>query len=84
MKNNKGFTLMELLVAMFIGSIVTTAIIFVWKTASLQTIQGQRHTIVQNQVSNFRRQLYLDFYNADIITASQSGTALLLSGIKKG
>lgn len=86
MINKKGFTLMELLVAMFIAGMVTTAIVFVWKTASMQTIQGQRHTIIQNQVSNFRRQLYTDFYRADIITFPSDvddGEDLLLAGIKK-
>lgn len=86
MKNDKGFTLMELTVAIFIGSMVTAALILVWKTASVQTSQGQRQTIVRNQVSNFQRQLYRDFYSADIITyppVGTNGTAFLLAGIKK-
>ena len=86
MKNDKGFTLMELIVAIFIGSMVTAALVLVWKTSSVQTSQGQRQTIVRNQVSNFQRQLYRDFYSADIITyppINTNGTALLLAGIKK-
>ena len=34
MKNNKGFTLMELLVAVFIGSMVTIALVSIWKAAT--------------------------------------------------
>lgn len=68
MKNNKGFTLMELMAAIFIGGMVTAALVLVWKTASTQTSQGQRQTVMRNQVSNFQRQLYKDFYSADLIT----------------
>ena len=87
MRNNKGFTLMELVAAIFIGGMVTAALILIWKTASVQTSQGQRQTIIRNQISNFQRQLYRDFYGADIITWPNANTAsqpvLLLTGIKK-
>lgn len=87
MKNNKGFTLMELTAAIFIGGMVTAALVLVWKTASTQTSQGQRQTIIRNQVSNFQRQLYRDFYSADIITFPEVSTtdtpSLILAGLKK-
>lgn len=87
MKNNKGFTLMELTAAIFIGGMVTAALVLVWKTASTQTSQGQRQTIIRNQVSNFQRQLYRDFYSADIITFPEVNTTdtpdLILAGLKK-
>ena len=87
MRNNKGFTLMELVAALFIGGMVTAALVLVWKTASTQTSQGQRQTIMRNQVSNFQRQLYKDFYSADMITfpnaTNSSGTNILLAGLKK-
>ncbi len=87
MRNNKGFTLMELVAAIFIGGMVTAALVLVWKTASTQTSQGQRQTIMRNQVSNFQRQLYKDFYSADMITfpnaTNSSGTNILLAGLKK-
>lgn len=86
MRNNKGFTLMELIAAIFIGGMVTAALVLVWKTASLQTSQGQRHTIIRNQISNFQRQLYRDFYETDIITwpeAGRTSDTLLLVGLKK-
>lgn len=89
MKNNKGFTLMELLAALFIGGMVTAALVLVWKTASVQTSQGQRQTIIRNQVSSFIRQLYRDFYAADIIadppenSQSTNGITVLLTGLKK-
>lgn len=84
--NNKGFTLMELVAAIFIGGMVTAALVLVWKTASLQTSQGQRQTIVRNQISNFQRQLYRDFYSADIITwpnADNNGSEVILAGLQK-
>lgn len=91
MRNNKGFTLMELVAAIFIGGMVTAALVLIWKTASVQTSQGQRQTIVRNQISNFQRQLYRDFYSADIITFPTSSisanpnsqTTTLLTGFKK-
>ncbi len=87
MKNNKGFTLMELVAAIFIGGMVTAALVLVWKTASTQTSQGQRQTIMRNQVSNFQRQLYKDFYSADMITfpnaTNPNGTTVILAGLKK-
>ena len=87
MKNNKGFTLMELVAAIFIGGMVTAALILIWKTASVQTSQGQRQTIIRNQISNFQRQLYRDFYGADIITWPKTDTTsqptVLLTGLKK-
>ena len=91
MKNEKGFTLMELLAALFIGGMVTAALILVWKTAATQTSQGQRQTIIRNKVSNFQRQFYKDFYDADIIVTPPenssdntiSSTGIILSGVKK-
>ena len=86
--NKKGFTLMELIAALFIGGMVTAALVLVWKTASVQTSQGQRQTIIRNQVSSFQRQLYKDFAAADIIASpprnsSANNLTLLLSGLKK-
>lgn len=90
MRNEKGFTLMELMAAIFIGGMVTAALILIWKTASIQTSQGQRQTIIRNQISSFQRQLYKDFYSSDIIVSPNFGCCdpnvsvlILLSGIKK-
>ena len=89
MRNEKGFTLMELMAALFIGGMVTAALVLVWKTASVQTSQGQRQTIIRNQISSFQRQLYKDFAAADIIASpprNSNNTAnidVLLSGLKK-
>ena len=86
MMNNKGFSLMELLAAIFIGGMVTAALILIWKTSSVQTVQGQRQTIVRNQLSNFQRQLYRDFYESDLIvypTSTDTPSSLLISGLKK-
>ena len=90
MRNNKGFTLMELVAAIFIGGMVTAALVLIWKTASTHTTQGQRQTIIRNQISNFQRQLYKDFYSADVITfptktynAQTSQNTVILAGVKK-
>lgn len=90
MRNNKGFTLMELLAAIFIGGMVTAAMILIWKVASIQTGQGQRQTIIRNQISNFERQLYKDFQEADVITfpndqtynGNTTSSGLILAGLK--
>jgi prepilin-type N-terminal cleavage/methylation domain-containing protein len=83
MTNKKGFTLMELLVAVFIGSMVTIALVSVWKAASMQTSEGQRQTIVRNNLSIFARGLHRDITEADVIlfptsTLTNSGSTLLV------
>ena len=86
MRNNKGFTLMELVAAIFIGGMVTAALVLVWRVSSVQTSQNQRQTIIRNQLSNFQRQLYKDFYESDVITfpdSTHSGGSMILAGIKK-
>lgn len=76
MKNNKGFTLMELLVAVFIASMVTIALMTIWKASSMQTSQGQRQSIIRNNLSILMRALHRDMTESDLIlapTAGQSG-----------
>ncbi len=67
MKNNKGFTLMELLVAVFIGSMVTIALVSIWKAASLQTSSGQRQSVIRNNLSMFLRGIHKDLTESDVI-----------------
>lgn len=67
MKNNKGFTLMELLVAVFIGSMVTISLVSIWKAASLQTSSGQRQSVIRNNLSMFLRGIHKDLTEADVI-----------------
>lgn len=85
MMNKKGFTLMELLVAVFISSMVTIALVSVWKAASLQTSEGQRQAIMRNNMSIFLRMLNKDITEADTILfpsrdipAESRGEALLV------
>jgi prepilin-type N-terminal cleavage/methylation domain-containing protein len=81
MRNKNGFTLMELLVALFIGSMVTVALVSVWRAASIQTSQGQRQAIVRNNMSIFLRMFYKDLTEADIVlypTGIGSITGVLL------
>ena len=75
MKNAKGFTLMELLVAVFIASMVTIALMTVWKASSMQTSQGQRQSIIRNNLSIFMRALHRDITEADLILAPESGSS---------
>lgn len=75
MKNRKGFTLMELLVAVFIASMVTIALMTVWKASSMQTSQGQRQSIIRNNLSIFMRALHRDITEADLILAPDSSAS---------
>lgn len=75
MKNKKGFTLMELLVAVFIASMVTIALMTVWKASSMQTSQGQRQSIIRNNLSIFMRALHRDITESDLILAPDSGAS---------
>lgn len=82
MTGSKGFTLMELLVAVFIGSMVTISLVSIWKGASLQTSQGQRQSIIRNNLSLFLRGIHKDITESDVIlypnTALSEGSALLV------
>jgi len=86
MRNNKGFTLMELLVAVFIGSMVTIALVSIWKAASLQTSSGQRQSIIRNNLSIFLRGMHKDITEADVIVyptkTLTSETSLLIAGFR--
>lgn len=71
---DRGFTLMEVLVALFIGSMVTIALISMWKASSIQTAQAQRQTLVRNDISIFLRSFYLDFSESDEILCPHFNT----------
>lgn len=83
MRNNKGFTLMELLVAVFIASMVTVALVTIWKAASIQTSQGQRQTMIRNNLSILMRSLHRDITEADLVLApygaGQSGALIVMA-----
>ena len=84
MKNNKGFTLMEIIAALFIGGMVTAALVLVWKISSLQTSQSQRQTIIRNKISTFERRVYKDISTMDVLLQSGAiSNKVLLSGFKK-
>lgn len=78
---------MEMLVAIFIGGMVTVALVTVWKSASMQTIQGQRQSIVRNNLSFFIRQIERDITKTDVLLYPTSVTVsspILLVGIANG
>lgn len=75
MRSKKGFTLMELLVAVFIASMVTLALVTIWKAASIQTSQGQRQAIIRNNLSILMRALHRDITESDLILAPTSSNA---------
>lgn len=84
MKNNKGFTLMELLVAVFISSMVTIALVTIWKASSMQTSQGQRQSIIRNNLSILMRAIHRDITEADLLLApsglaGQEGNIIVLA-----
>lgn len=75
---------MELLVAVFIGSMVTIALVSVWKGASLQTSQSQRQTVIRNNLSMFLRIIHRDITDSDIVLfprkeGQTSGTTKLVT-----
>lgn len=83
MINKKGFTLMELLVAVFISGMVTVALAAVWKAASLQTSQSQRQTVLKNNVTIFLREMHKNIAEADTIffpSSSDNNKTFLVGG----
>ena len=67
MRAKKGFTLMELLVSIFITGMVMLALVAMWKTSSSHTSQAQRQAIIKNENTIFLRKLYTDFISASEI-----------------
>ncbi|MCR5505200.1 MAG: prepilin-type N-terminal cleavage/methylation domain-containing protein, partial [Elusimicrobiaceae bacterium] len=59
-----GFTLMELLVSIFITGMVMLSLVAMWKTSSSQSSQAQRQAIIKNENTIFLRKLYSDFISA--------------------
>ena len=60
----KGFTLMELLVSIFISGMVMLALVAMWKTSSNHTVQAQRQSVIRNESTIFLRKIYSDFVSA--------------------
>lgn len=67
MGQKKGFTLMELLVSIFISGMVMLSLVAMWKTSSNHTAQAQRQSIIKNDNTIFLRKFYTDFVMADDI-----------------
>ncbi len=64
----KGFTLMELLVSMFITGMVMLSLVAMWKTSSNHTAQAQRQAIIKNDSTIFLRKIYSDFvFSSEVI-----------------
>ena len=63
----KGFTLMELLVSIFITGMVMLSLVAMWKTSSNQTALAQRQSIIKNENTIFLRKIYSDFVSASEI-----------------
>jgi len=62
-----GFTLMELLVSIFITGMVMLSLVAMWKTSSSHTSQAQRQSIIKNENTIFLRKFYTDFVSASEI-----------------
>ena len=69
----KGFTLMELLVSIFISGMVMMALVAMWKTSSTQTAEAQRQSIIKNENTIFLRKIYSDFVSASEIICPSDG-----------
>lgn len=72
----KGFTLMELLVSIFITGMVMLSLVAMWKTSSNHTSQAQRQAIIKNESTSFLRKFYSDFVSANDIICPWSLTAV--------
>lgn len=64
MRRKNGFTLMELLVSIFITGMVMLSLVAMWKTSSNHTSQAQRQSIIKNENTIFLRKFYADFISA--------------------
>lgn len=65
----KGFTLMELLVSVFITGMVMLSLVAMWKTSSNHTAQAQRQSVIKNENTIFLRSFYDDFVSASEVLA---------------
>ena len=72
----KGFTLMELLVSIFITGMVMLSLVAMWKTSSNHTAQAQRQAIIKNENTGFLRKFYSDFVSANEVICPWSLTAV--------
>ncbi|MBO4707307.1 MAG: prepilin-type N-terminal cleavage/methylation domain-containing protein [Elusimicrobiaceae bacterium] len=63
----KGFTLMELLVSIFITGMVMLSLVAMWRSSSNHTAQAQRQSIIRNESTLFLRRIYSDFVSASEI-----------------
>ena len=61
MRIKNGFTLMELLVSIFISGMVMMSLLAMWKTSSNHSAQAQRQSIIKNDNTIFLRRMYSDF-----------------------
>jgi len=69
----KGFTLMELLVSVFITGMVMLSLVAMWKTSSNHTVQAQRQSFLKNENTIFLRTFYNDFVSANEIFCLRDG-----------
>jgi prepilin-type N-terminal cleavage/methylation domain-containing protein len=69
----RGFTLMELLVSVFITGMVMLSLVAMWKTSSNHTVQAQRQAFLKNENTIFLRTFYNDFVSASEVFCLQNG-----------
>lgn len=68
----RGFTLMELLVSVFITGMVMLSLVAMWKTSSNHTVQAQRQSFLKNENTIFLRTFYNDFIAASEVICPNS------------
>lgn len=79
MKNNKGFTLTEILLAVMIVGIIGIALAALTTAALRESEVGRVRLMLRNQISLFLRQLRQDIREAESITVSAGGTGFDLA-----
>jgi len=77
----RGFTLMELLVSVFITGMVMLSLVAMWKTSSNHTVQAQRQSFLKNENTIFLRTFYNDFVSASEVFCLQNAPIYTTSAL---
>jgi len=78
--SKKGFTLMELLVSIFITGMVMLSLVAMWRTSSNHTAQAQRQSVIKNDNTIFLRTFYNDFVAASEVLCPGARTLSVCNG----
>ncbi|MDR0292406.1 MAG: type II secretion system GspH family protein [Elusimicrobium sp.] len=72
MKNKRGFTLVEILVALFLTGLVMAGLVGLWVSSSNFASAGKQELLFKNMFSMAERTLYRDISEASYVTGGSS------------